>query len=65
MLTRVTALEEARHGVRVFALAPGIIETGMQVRIREQAKSAFPAVRPRARCCHDGPRRSAGKWHSI
>ncbi len=44
MLTRVTALEEARHGVRVFALAPGIIETGMQVRIREQAESAFPSV---------------------
>lgn len=43
-LTRVLSLEEAEHGNRVSALAPGIIETDMQVLIRAQGGDAFPDV---------------------
>lgn len=44
MLTRVTALEERPHGNRAFALAPGVIETGMQELIRRQDEDDFPDV---------------------
>jgi NAD(P)-dependent dehydrogenase (short-subunit alcohol dehydrogenase family) len=44
MLTRVTALEERPHGIRAFALAPGVIETGMQELIRRQDEEDFPDV---------------------
>jgi benzil reductase ((S)-benzoin forming) len=44
MLTRVTALEERRHGIRAHALAPGVIATGMQELIRRQDERAFPDV---------------------
>lgn len=44
MLSRVAAQEEAPHGNRVFALAPGVIETGMQALIRTQDEEAFPDV---------------------
>ena len=41
--TRVLAEEESEVA-RVFCLAPGVIETGMQEYIREQSADAFPAV---------------------
>jgi benzil reductase ((S)-benzoin forming) len=44
MLTRVTAVEERPHGIRAFALAPGVIETGMQELIRRQDEEDFPNV---------------------
>jgi NAD(P)-dependent dehydrogenase (short-subunit alcohol dehydrogenase family) len=44
MLTRVTAAEERPHGIRAYALAPGVIETGMQELIRRQDEERFPAV---------------------
>ena len=44
MLTRVTALEERPHGIRAYALAPGVIETGMQELIRRQDERDFPDV---------------------
>ena len=44
MLTRVTALEERPHGIRAYALAPGVIETGMQALIRRQEARDFPDV---------------------
>lgn len=44
MLTRVTAQEERPHGIRAYALAPGVIETGMQELIRRQDETAFPDV---------------------
>ncbi len=43
-LTRVLAAEEGRPGVRIFALAPGIIETEMQALIRAQPAHRFPEV---------------------
>ncbi len=43
-LTRVLAEEEGREGVRIFALAPGIIETEMQTLIRSQSEESFPDV---------------------
>ncbi len=42
--TRCMALDEALkpHGARVCALAPGVIDTDMQVQLREAASTAFP-----------------------
>ena len=42
MLTRVTAVEERPHGIRAYALAPGVIETDMQALIRRQTREDFP-----------------------
>lgn len=44
MLTRVAAMEERRRGIRVFALAPGVIATRMQEVIRRQEERDFPMV---------------------
>lgn len=44
MLTRVTATEERPHGIRAYALAPGVVETGMQELIRRQDEDDFPDV---------------------
>ncbi len=42
--TRCLALEEATkpHGAKVCSLAPGVIDTGMQVQLRNADASAFP-----------------------
>ncbi|MDQ2065191.1 SDR family oxidoreductase [Xinfangfangia sp. CPCC 101601] len=34
MLTRAVALEYAEAGIRIFGIAPGVVDTGMQVSIR-------------------------------
>jgi benzil reductase ((S)-benzoin forming) len=41
-LTRVVALEEARHGLAAFAVAPGVVDTDMQAAIRATDDTAFP-----------------------
>jgi NAD(P)-dependent dehydrogenase (short-subunit alcohol dehydrogenase family) len=43
-MTECLALEEAAHGLRAFALAPGVIDTGMQARIRATPAARFPEV---------------------
>ena len=42
--TRCSALDEARrpHGARLVSLAPGVIDTGMQVQLRAGDPTAFP-----------------------
>ena len=43
-LTRSLAMEEAlvENGARVMSLAPGVIDTDMQVHLRGSAASGFP-----------------------
>ena len=41
-LTRVVALEEARHDLSAYSLAPGVVDTEMQVAIRASDPSWFP-----------------------
>ncbi len=53
-LSRVLALEEAEYGIRVFALAPGIIETDMQRVIRKQSATDFPDVEKFRRLHEEG-----------
>lgn len=43
-LSRVLAAEEADHGLRVVALAPGVVDTDMQAAIRATPTDRFPAV---------------------
>jgi NAD(P)-dependent dehydrogenase (short-subunit alcohol dehydrogenase family) len=43
-LTRVLAYEESDTETRVFCLAPGVVETGMQEYIRGQDVADFPMV---------------------
>jgi NAD(P)-dependent dehydrogenase (short-subunit alcohol dehydrogenase family) len=43
-LTRVLALEEARHGLRAYALSPGLVDTDMQAAIRAADECDFPEV---------------------
>lgn len=43
-LTRVVALEEARHGLRAYAVSPGLVDTDMQVAIRATDEASFPEV---------------------
>ena len=43
-LTAVIAQEEAEHGLKAFALAPGMIDTDMQRIVRDAGHDAFPAV---------------------
>lgn len=42
MLTRVIALENGQDNVKVFAVAPGIVDTDMQKEIRGSNPVAFP-----------------------
>ena len=46
MLTRVMAMEWARHNIRVNAIAPGYIQTEMTEVLSEDAKQAFISVIP-------------------
>jgi NAD(P)-dependent dehydrogenase (short-subunit alcohol dehydrogenase family) len=43
-LTSVVALEEARHGLRAYAVSPGLVDTDMQVAIRAADEHDFPQV---------------------
>jgi benzil reductase ((S)-benzoin forming) len=43
-LTRVLALEEARHGLLAYALAPGLVDTDMQAAVRAVDQESFPEV---------------------
>jgi benzil reductase ((S)-benzoin forming) len=43
-LTECVALEEAPHGLRAHAVAPGIIDTDMQALIRSTPAERFPSV---------------------
>ena len=44
MYTRTVKLEQRGSGLRIAALAPGVIDTPMQARIRATLPDAFPAV---------------------
>ena len=43
-LTRVVALEEARHGLAAYAVSPGLVDTDMQAAIRATEPASFPQV---------------------
>jgi NAD(P)-dependent dehydrogenase (short-subunit alcohol dehydrogenase family) len=43
-LSECVALEEAGRGLRVHAVAPGIVDTAMQAQIRATSAERFPAV---------------------
>ena len=43
-LTEVIALEEAEIGLRAHSVAPGVVDTAMQARIRESTPEDFPDV---------------------
>ena len=43
-LTRVVALEEARHGLVAYSVSPGLVDTDMQATVRASDESAFPEV---------------------
>jgi len=45
MATEVVALEEARHGLWAYAVAPGVVDTDMQAAVRATPEDQFPAVR--------------------
>jgi NAD(P)-dependent dehydrogenase (short-subunit alcohol dehydrogenase family) len=42
--TEVVDLEERPHGLRAYAVAPGVIDTAMQAQIRAQSVEDFPLV---------------------
>jgi len=52
MLTDVVGLEEAGAGLLAFAVAPGVVDTDMQARIRATSEEVFPDV-ARFRRLHD------------
>jgi NAD(P)-dependent dehydrogenase (short-subunit alcohol dehydrogenase family) len=43
-MTECIALEEAAHGLRAYAVAPGVIDTDMQALIRATPAERFPEV---------------------
>lgn len=43
-LTETLALEETACGLRAYAVAPGIVDTDMQVKIRASGEDVFPMV---------------------
>jgi NAD(P)-dependent dehydrogenase (short-subunit alcohol dehydrogenase family) len=43
MLTEVVAREERGHGLRAYALAPGVVDTPMQALVRSTPIEDFPA----------------------
>lgn len=44
MFTSVCQKENEKTGIRFFSLAPGIIDTAMQTKIRESGEEDFPAL---------------------
>ncbi|HVB94773.1 MAG TPA: SDR family NAD(P)-dependent oxidoreductase [Acidimicrobiales bacterium] len=44
MMTAVVGAEEHAHGLRGFALAPGVVDTDMQATIRATPAARFPSV---------------------
>jgi NAD(P)-dependent dehydrogenase (short-subunit alcohol dehydrogenase family) len=42
--TEVVAAEEAEHGLRAYSIAPGVVDTAMQERIRACTADRFPDV---------------------
>jgi benzil reductase ((S)-benzoin forming) len=66
---RTVGIEQPEHGVRVVAIAPGVLDTDMQKQIRETASSDFPAVE-KFRQLHQGdaltdPAAAASKFWRI
>jgi len=43
-VTEVIAVEEAEIGLRAYSIAPGVVDTAMQTRIRESSPEDFPDV---------------------
>jgi benzil reductase ((S)-benzoin forming) len=43
-MTECVQLEEAEHGLRAHSVAPGVIDTDMQARIRRSSQADFPAL---------------------
>lgn len=43
-LTEVLALEEAEAGLRAYSIAPGVVDTAMQEKIRSTSGARFPEV---------------------
>jgi benzil reductase ((S)-benzoin forming) len=60
-LTRVVALEEAGHGLSAYSLAPGLVDTDMQVAIRAADEISFPEV-DRFRRAADEHRFNSPAW---
>ena len=59
-LTECVALEEAAHGLRAYAVAPGVIDTDMQALIRATPAARFPDVARFAEMKRDEPLQHAG-----
>jgi NAD(P)-dependent dehydrogenase (short-subunit alcohol dehydrogenase family) len=45
MLTRSLALEAGERGVRTYGLRPGVVDTGMQAKIRASGVNAISRLR--------------------
>jgi benzil reductase ((S)-benzoin forming) len=60
MLTEVVAREERTHGLRAYALAPGVVDTDMQALIRATPASTFPSVGRFVRRYEEGAFNSPG-----
>ncbi len=60
MATRVLNTEQAGSGVRAVALAPGVVDTGMQATLRNQDTRNFPARERFVALRAEGRLRSAG-----
>lgn len=43
-LTECVQLEQGEHGLRAYAVAPGVVDTGMQATIRGKTRQQFPMV---------------------
>ena len=60
-LTRVVALEEARHGLAAYAVSPGLVDTDMQVAIRAADEARSPK-RERFRRAAEEKRFNSPAW---
>jgi benzil reductase ((S)-benzoin forming) len=52
--SEVVALEERRHGLRVYAVAPGVVDTDMQSMVRATPANRFPEVDRFRKIAEDG-----------